>query len=51
MHKVIFIPFLLLLITLSLNAQQWTPEQLEVWKTVQTYTDLANKGDVEGFLF
>jgi ketosteroid isomerase-like protein len=50
MHKVIFVSFLLVFITLNLNAQQWTPEQLEVWKTVQTYTDLANKGDLEGFL-
>lgn len=49
--KVIFI--FLILFTLgatSLYAQQWTDEQLEVWKSVQTYSDLANKGDLEGFL-
>ena len=50
MQKVIFVSFLLVITTLNLNAQQWSPEQLEVWKVVQTYTDLANKGDVEGFL-
>ena len=50
MHKVIFVSFFLFFITFNLKAQQWSPEQLEVWKTVQTYTDLANKGNVEGFL-
>ena len=50
MRKLFFVSFLFFIVTLNLNAQQWTPEQLEVWKTVQTYTDLANKGDVEGFL-
>lgn len=50
MYKVIFVSFLLFFIALNLQAQQWTTEQLEVWKTVQTYTDIANKGDVEGFL-
>lgn len=50
MKKVFFVLFLLVVTALNLNAQQWSPEQLEVWKAVQTYTDLANKGDVEGFL-
>ena len=31
-------------------AQEWTAEQLEVWRNVQTYSDLAAKGDVEGFV-
>ena len=31
-------------------AQQWSDGQKEVWKNVQTYWDLAAKGDVEGFL-
>jgi ketosteroid isomerase-like protein len=33
-----------------LQAEEWSKEQQEVWKTVQTYTDLAASGDVEGFL-
>ena len=37
-------------IVLSLNAQQWSDEQLEVWKSVETYADFSNKGDVESFL-
>jgi len=31
-------------------AQQWTPEQQEVWQTVETYTELASQGDLEGFM-
>ena len=50
MQKLILVSLLLVITTLNLNSQQWSPEQLEVWKTVQTYTNLANKGDVEGFL-
>ena len=49
--KVIFVTFILSTFSaICLNAQQWTDEQLEVWKSVETYDDLANKGDVEGFL-
>jgi ketosteroid isomerase-like protein len=33
-----------------LQAADWSKEQQEVWKTVETYTDLAAKGDVDGFL-
>jgi ketosteroid isomerase-like protein len=29
--------------------QQWSEEQKEVWKTVETYNELASKGDVQGF--
>jgi len=49
--KVIFV-FLILstFCAMSLNAQQWSDEQLEVWKSVKTYSDLTIKGDVEGFL-
>jgi hypothetical protein len=31
-------------------AQEWTAEQKEVWKSVETYNQLADKGDVEGFI-
>lgn len=51
MCKVIYVSLLFsIFFVLSLNAQQWSDEQLEVWKSVQTYSDLANKGDLEGFL-
>ncbi|MFQ6104504.1 MAG: YybH family protein [Candidatus Glassbacteria bacterium] len=33
-----------------LSAGEWNSEQQEVWKTVETYTEIAAKGDVEGFL-
>lgn len=33
-----------------LFAQQWSDAQKEVWKNVETYWDLAAKGDTEGFL-
>ncbi len=36
--------------TNPLHAGEWFSEQKEVWKVVETYTDLATKGDVEGFL-
>jgi len=36
--------------TTLLYAGDWSSEQQEVWKTVEAYTDLAAKGDVEGFL-
>jgi hypothetical protein len=31
-------------------AQEWSAAQKEVWKNVQTYWDLATKGDLEGFI-
>ena len=34
----------------TINAQTWTDSQLEVWESVQTYWDVAGKGDVNGFL-
>jgi len=34
----------------QLFAQEWSDKQKEVWKNVETYDDLAIKGDVEGFL-
>ena len=50
-NKVFFISIILsILCALSLNAQQWTDAQKEVWETVKTYNDLAAQGDTEGFL-
>jgi ketosteroid isomerase-like protein len=49
--KIIFILILLFCFyPVNLNAQQWSAEQKEVWKTVETYNDLAVKRDIEGFL-
>jgi ketosteroid isomerase-like protein len=36
--------------TVPVAAQKWSDKQLEVWKNVETYWDLANKQDLEGFL-
>lgn len=44
---VLLIPFIFLS---NLQAQQWSAEQKEVWKSVETYNDLAVKRDLDGFL-
>ena len=41
---------LTLILSTVLSAQQWSEEQKEVWKTVETYSELASKSDVEGFI-
>ena len=33
-----------------LFAQEWSKDQKDVWKNVETYWDLYAKGDVEGYL-
>jgi ketosteroid isomerase-like protein len=33
-----------------LSKREWTEIQREIWKNVETYTNLIMKGDVEGFL-
>ena len=34
----------------GLRAQQWTPEQQDVWKGVQTYWEAGMSGDAKDFL-
>jgi len=41
---------LTLFISVQLSAQEWSDKQKEVWKNVETYDDLANKRDLEGFM-
>ncbi len=41
---------LTLFISVQLSAQEWSDKQKEVWKSVEAYTDMANKGDLEGFM-
>ena len=49
--KVLSMILILLSITfINSSAQSWTDNQLEVWESVQTYWDVAAKGDVNGFL-
>ena len=43
---VLLLPFLFLT---NLEAQQWSAEQKEVWKSVETYNDLSSARD-EGFI-
>lgn len=51
LNKLIFISFVFsILCAFSLNAQQWTDAQKEVWETVKTYNNLAAKGNIDGFL-
>jgi hypothetical protein len=51
LNKVFFIPIALFIIcAFTLNAQQWTDAQKEVWEAVKTYNNLASQGDIEGFL-
>ena len=35
--------------SVQLFGQEWSKEQKEVWKNVETYWDFSAKGDVEGF--
>lgn len=37
-------------LTLPLVAQEWSAEQKKVWENVEAYSELASKGDVEGFM-
>ena len=39
-----------LLSSAQLFGQEWSAEQKEVWKNVETYWDLYAKGDLEGFM-
>jgi len=41
---------MLLLAPVALFAQEWSPAQKDVWKTVETMWELYAKGDVEGEL-
>lgn len=36
--------------TILSKKEGWTDSQLEIWKNVETYTELIMKGDVNGFL-
>jgi len=51
LSKSIFITVcFILLISVELFGQEWSEQQKEVWKNVETYWDLDTKRDVEGFL-
>ena len=41
--------FVLLFCSMPALAQEWSAEQQEVWKNVLAYSELAAKGDAEGF--
>ncbi|MEJ2494787.1 MAG: nuclear transport factor 2 family protein [Ignavibacteriaceae bacterium] len=50
-NKVLSVSIILsFLCTFSLNAQQWTDAQKEVWATVKAYNDISAKGDTQGFI-
>lgn len=47
---VLIVLCLTLLTSAQLFGQEWSEEQKEVWKNVETYSDLSAKRDVEGFM-
>ncbi len=51
--RTIFNLFAIFLLLIAFNskiaAQEWSPEQEDVWKSVEAYWDLAAKGDLDGF--
>jgi len=40
----------MLIVPMHMFAQEWSPAQKEVWKTVETMWELSAKGDVDGEL-
>jgi len=48
--SIFIILFITLLSSAPLFGQEWSEEQKEVWKNVETYWDLYAKHDLEGFL-
>ena len=48
--KTLLIFLCTIFISFNLQAQEWTTEQKEVWKNVETYWDLLASGDIDGFL-
>lgn len=47
---ILLVSIVLIAFTQNISAQQWSAEQQEVWKSVETYTDLSVKRDKTGFL-
>ena len=43
----LFVTCLAMLASATLFAQEWSTDQKEVWKNVETYWDLSAKGDLE----
>jgi len=52
MRKLVVLLGVIILFSFTENifAQQWSAEQLEVWKTVESYWSLLEKNDADGFL-
>ena len=48
--SIIIVLCLTLLTSAQLFGQEWSEEQKEVWKNVETYSDLSAKRDLEGFM-
>lgn len=47
---VVIVLFITLFCSVQLFGQEWSKEQKEVWKNVETYWYYSTNGDVEGFL-
>lgn len=46
----IFLAIIIFTFTQNISAQQWTSEQQEVWKTVQTYNKYAENRDIQSYI-
>ena len=49
-RSILIVLCITLLCSAQLFGQEWSEEQKEVWKNVETYLDLRVKGDLEGFM-
>ena len=49
-NSILIVLCITLLSSAQLFGQEWSEEQKEVWKNVETYWDLDTKEDLEGFL-
>lgn len=50
MRRTLMMCLCAVLLSTSAFAGEWSAEQKEVWKNVETYWDILAKGDAEGFM-
>jgi len=46
---ILFVVIIFFAFTQNISAQQWSAEQQEVWKTVQTYNQYGQKRDIKAY--
>jgi ketosteroid isomerase-like protein len=50
MHRILLLSGVFAMVSVSTQAQEWSPAQKEVWAVVQAYQEAGDKGDLEGYL-